>query len=181
MDISKLIDKFNQLDNYERLERDIQRIIFGPNCAIKLRNVLEPIYVEIQNHKRYKGSLSLGNRLMPLLSNAISLGFSDNLEKLLGIENKISMDKSNSVIRKSIPKTVRDKLWISTFGKDNAKGICGCCQKDIHILEWEAGHIEAVAKGGLDTLDNLMPICGSCNRSMGTQNLYEFRRLYFNH
>lgn len=41
--------------------------------------------------------------------------------------------------------------------------------------DWEAGHIMSVKEGGTDTLDNLRPICKSCNRSMGTENMDAFK------
>jgi 5-methylcytosine-specific restriction endonuclease McrA len=39
----------------------------------------------------------------------------------------------------------------------------------------ECGHIIAHALGGNALLDNLMPVCKSCNRDMGTMNLEEYK------
>jgi 5-methylcytosine-specific restriction endonuclease McrA len=36
------------------------------------------------------------------------------------------------------------------------------------------------AKGGPTTVENLRPICAQCNLCMGTSNLEEFKRKFFN-
>jgi HNH endonuclease len=48
-----------------------------------------------------------------------------------------------------------------------------CCgEREISLLgEWECGHIIASSMGGLTTINNLRPLCGSCNRSMGIENM----------
>ena len=81
--------------------------------------------------------------------------------------------------RKTIPKAVKSTLWNMHFTENNAKGECKVCTKEIKMSEFEAGHIIAAANGGSDNIDNLLPICALCNKSMGTQNLHEFRRIYF--
>lgn len=60
-----------------------------------------------------------------------------------------------------------------------SSGPCYVCQSDIHILNFECGHIVSYADGGSLTVDNLLPICGSCNKSMGKRNLYEYKREFF--
>ena len=46
------------------------------------------------------------------------------------------------------------------------------------INEFDLGHVNAVSMGGDDTIDNLRPICALCNKSMGNQNLLEFKEQY---
>jgi hypothetical protein len=81
--------------------------------------------------------------------------------------------------RKSIPKALKDKLWDDTFGKEAGEGNCRVCNTIINSKSFEAGHKIAVAKGGETTLNNLECICSTCNKSMGTQNLEDFRDIYF--
>lgn len=77
--------------------------------------------------------------------------------------------------RKAIPKKVRASLWKRDFDSSTA-GKCYCCAMNIEALgDWEAGHIVSVKEGGTDTLDNLRPVCKSCNRSMGTENMDAFK------
>jgi len=93
------------------------------------------------------------------------------------IVEKCSMTDRGS--RKNIPKAVRIALWEEHFTDDNAKGICKVCNCEIKISNFEAGHIVSWAKGGSDSLNNLLPVCSLCNKSMGTENLLEFKEKYF--
>lgn len=77
--------------------------------------------------------------------------------------------------RKTIPKKIRGEAWIKQFG-DSTKGSCYCCKVEFGIFDnWHAGHIIAHSNGGKDTADNLRPVCGSCNQSMGTENMDAFK------
>ena len=89
----------------------------------------------------------------------------DLLEKLV---KKISK-------RKPIPKKIRGEAWKIQFG-ESTKGACFCCKKELDSFDdWHAGHIIAHAEGGTDTAANLRPVCGSCNHSMGTENMDAFK------
>jgi len=79
--------------------------------------------------------------------------------------------------RKSIPASVKEKLWINYNGK-KYKGPCFVCGKIIETKDFEAGHVIPASKNGSDNISNLRPICKSCNRSMGDMNLYEFKKRY---
>lgn len=57
-------------------------------------------------------------------------------------------------------------------------GNCYVCNKEIDSKHFECGHVVARKKGGEDKLDNLRPICEECNKSMGTQNLQEFKNYF---
>ena len=77
--------------------------------------------------------------------------------------------------RKAIPKKIRGEAWKIQFG-DSTKGSCFCCKKDLDIFDnWHAGHIISHSNNGTDTADNLRPVCGSCNLSMGTENMDAFK------
>eukprot|EP00798_Chlamydomonas_sp_ICE-L_P017333 gene17333-23642_t len=45
--------------------------------------------------------------------------------------------------------------------------------------DFECGHVVSRAMGGATILDNLLPICRSCNRSMGTTDMRVFKETYF--
>jgi hypothetical protein len=60
------------------------------------------------------------------------------------------------------------------FG-DKSSGFCQCCKYEpIQITNFDAGHIQSEKRGGTNTLNNLKPVCRTCNTSMGTQNMNEF-------
>jgi len=75
---------------------------------------------------------------------------------------------------KTIPKPLREKVWRKD--NKNIQSICPICnQNEITAFNFECGHILAESKGGTLTIDNLRAICGSCNKSMGTRNMDEFK------
>ncbi len=81
--------------------------------------------------------------------------------------------------RKSIPKIIKDQVWDHYVGKEKGNILCFCCKKkEIRQSSFHAGHVIAVAKGGSTTVDNLRPICRSCNQSMGTMDMNSFIETY---
>ena len=46
------------------------------------------------------------------------------------------------------------------------------------MLNFSCGHVIAEANGGELKLNNLKPICMSCNSSMGTQNMDSYIQKY---
>ena len=80
--------------------------------------------------------------------------------------------------KESIPKTVRNCLWINYFGTSRI-GICACCRREpITINNFHASHIHAEREGGKTSLDNMAPCCVQCNLSMGTMNMNDFVTKY---
>lgn len=77
--------------------------------------------------------------------------------------------------RRLPPIKIRNNVWKKAFG-ENTEGICVCCKERIHITSWDCSHIIAFKLGGLDSEDNLLPACKSCNRSMGIENLFDFKQ-----
>ena len=83
-------------------------------------------------------------------------------------------------IKDSIPRAVKNCLWINYFG-DKRVGVCACCQREpITINNFHAGHIKSEKEFGPGsvTLDNLAPICPLCNSSMGTMHMMDFISKY---
>jgi 5-methylcytosine-specific restriction endonuclease McrA len=81
--------------------------------------------------------------------------------------------------KKPIPVALKRKVWSKWVGEDIGKAKCMCCQlTDITQLSFHCGHIIAEAMGGELKVDNLKPICQSCNSSMGTTNMNEFIQKY---
>jgi 5-methylcytosine-specific restriction endonuclease McrA len=82
-------------------------------------------------------------------------------------------------LRKSIPKIVRNLVWDKNIGKEKGIGECDVCKSEIDSKNFECGHIISVKDGGGTNIENLLPICSSCNKSMGPKNLLEFKEKYF--
>ena len=82
-------------------------------------------------------------------------------------------------LRKSIPKSLKILVWDKNIGKEKGIGECDVCKSEIDSKNFECGHIISVKDGGGTNIENLLPICSSCNKSMGPQNLLEFKEKYF--
>lgn len=81
--------------------------------------------------------------------------------------------------RKPIGKPLRDQVWLKYMG-NKAQGKCYCCRiRMIHITDFQVGHNKAVVRGGKNNISNLRPICGPCNRGMGTKSIEWYRKKYF--
>jgi 5-methylcytosine-specific restriction endonuclease McrA len=79
--------------------------------------------------------------------------------------------------KKTIPKIVKDLCWSKWIGDDIAKHTCLCCgTNEIKMNSFHCGHVVAESNGGPTTVDNLKPICATCNLSMGSENMDTFKR-----
>ena len=77
--------------------------------------------------------------------------------------------------KKSIPLVLKRRLWSKYFGEQNGIATCPCCKlSQISTFSFHCGHIISERNGGLMILDNLIPLCQSCNSSMGTKSYNEF-------
>jgi len=76
--------------------------------------------------------------------------------------------------KQTIPKCLKRDIWHKYIGKGKGSGKCYCCHKELDCFVFECGHIEAEVNGGKTDLENLRPICGLCNKSMGSQNMIVF-------
>jgi hypothetical protein len=81
--------------------------------------------------------------------------------------------------KKNIPVALKRKVWAKWIGEEIGKTKCLCCKlTEITQLNFSCGHVVAEANGGTLTIENLRPICTSCNSSMGTQNFNDFINTY---
>jgi len=94
-------------------------------------------------------------------------------------EGESSETKPTKTKKKPIPPILKRNVWNKYIGEDIGKAKCTCCKLvDITQLSFHCGHIIAEAKGGELKMDNLKPICQSCNSSMGTMNMNEYIEKY---
>lgn len=77
--------------------------------------------------------------------------------------------------KKTIPQSLRQQVWNTYISEKDGTGQCWCCKtKQITPFDFHCGHVESESEGGKTELDNLRPICATCNLSMGTKNMHEF-------
>jgi len=77
-----------------------------------------------------------------------------------------------------LPKKTRDRVWDKYVGRTEREGKCFVCKDKITIGNWECSHVIAVANGGKNNLDNLRPLCKTCNRDMGIMNMNEYKKKF---
>jgi len=101
------------------------------------------------------------------------------------IENKkneldiIKSKKTPSKKKKYIPVALKRNVWNRYVGESIGKTLCECCKlTEITQMNFSCGHVISEFNGGPLNIDNLKPICGSCNSSMSTKNMDEFIRNY---
>jgi hypothetical protein len=84
-------------------------------------------------------------------------------------KNKIQTSKQN------IPKKVKNDSWDKYIGNKYGEALCIVCRvTSINAKDFEAGHIISEKNGGLINIDNILPICSQCNKSMGSKNMDEY-------
>jgi len=92
------------------------------------------------------------------------------------IEELKKLEKEEAKKKKqSIPKQVRVIVWNHYIGEDIIKHKCLCCKKvTITNTNFDVGHVLSEKNGGTHEINNLRPICGACNHSMGSENMVDF-------
>lgn len=96
------------------------------------------------------------------------------------LENKQFLDISlacENNTRIVIPFVIREQVWKKCNTNISDLGICFTCCNDLYFRDMECGHIKAHALGGNITLDNLMPVCKTCNKDMGIMDLFEYKSM----
>ena len=83
--------------------------------------------------------------------------------------------------RRGVPTALREKVWRkhNTFKvggeyRCSMDGKCFCCQSAVTYNDHQSGHIISDRHGGKIAMDNLRPVCSSCNKNMGAANMYEY-------
>lgn len=95
------------------------------------------------------------------------------------LQNELLNKKKIKKTKETIPKAVRIKVWSEYIGDSIAEGKCFCCRnKTIYQHDFQCGHIQSEHNGGKVTVQNLRPICCTCNQSMGTKNMFRFMEQY---
>jgi len=104
--------------------------------------------------------------------------FKYEIERSPIIPKQQHQEPTNNKVRykkKSIPLVLKRRLWNKYFGEQNGIATCPCCKlSQISTFSFHCGHIVSERNGGLLILDNLIPLCQSCNSSMGTKSYNDF-------
>lgn len=94
--------------------------------------------------------------------------------KRFGSEINLACEQNTKV---PIPIVVREQVWKKCNPNTCDLGMCFTCCNDLYFRDMQCGHVKAHALGGDTTLENLMPVCKSCNNDMGVMNLFEYKEM----
>ncbi len=112
------------------------------------------------NNRAINSSYKKNNKVHPIVNDDISV-------LNIPITRK---PKPKPKQKDTIPKALREQVWIQTIGKDfDAKCPTRWCKNRINPFDFHVGHNIPEAKGGTLDINNLKPICSRCNLSMNTQ------------
>ncbi len=105
-------------------------------------------------------------------------------EPVVGKKRKLSDSqpvegvKKEKYKKKPIPKAIREQVWITTFGRVfEHRCYIKWCTNVINCFDFEAAHKIAEVKGGSTSVDNLVPCCSRCNKSMSSMSIEEFDKM----
>lgn len=69
---------------------------------------------------------------------------------------------------------IRGQLWKKIFNFVTHSQCPVCALNPISFDNYSLGHIHPESRNGSNTINNLLPICSTCNTLMGTQHLYYY-------
>lgn len=154
----------------------------------KLRNDLNKYSSTLFNKKKY-GIYDIYTEIDELLINPLYLDneelFICEMEKRLRILKNLNdlyffTEETEKKTKQKIPAIIKKLVWNTYIGEEIGKSKCVCCKKiDITQLNFICGHVLSEYNGGKVNVENLRPICMSCNLSMGTKNMQDFILNYF--
>jgi hypothetical protein len=170
LDNNKFMDQLSYIyDNVSNLE--ISQIESSDNF-IKLLNKLNDKY-KLQNIDWYPSKGKKQNKdLIDIIKsqNCLYFGMIPN-DWFNHVKNIPELNSENK-----ISQSLRQQIWFKySNNKLNIKCLC-CSLNEINSFNFECGHIDPKSKGGLCNINNLVPICSLCNKSMGNTNMKIFMK-----
>lgn len=141
----------------------------GPGC--RYLNLDTGMTNALNTIKTNKSLIYRDDTLLIASSNKEIFEFFQMIIRDYGIETPIVEGQPDEI---KIDKKLRVRVWIENNGMSMISQ-CWCCNNELKFTEnYEAGHIIARAKGGPTDINNLKPVCRSCNRSMGVTHMKEY-------
>jgi len=81
----------------------------------------------------------------------------------------ISKNKRLYLKRKNVIGNHTNEEWIAK--RDETHGFCPSCWKHVDLKNLTEDHIVSIKNGGTDYIENIQPLCGSCNSSKGAKTI----------
>ena len=170
---NQIIEKIRKIHN---IEPNVQTIIeFIKQKETIFLNLCR--YKELVNEKiQSKKNDFKKDELTQLEKNSCIFIKNNNFFEWLFDENVIPKHDFN--YRPPIPPKLRKNVWTKYYN-NNSESLCPIigCQNKMSInkeYSWECGHIKSHFNKGETNLDNLKPLCTSCNRKMSSKDWNEY-------
>jgi len=154
----------------ETLFKQFTKLFYDNIEKFWLKSIERPIFFNEHSNTLY--DFQVWNMSNDNYNNVIEI-----IDKTYNEINKLKkkIKKTGVKCSKTISKALKTKVWHKYIGKELGIHKCLCCNNiDINQLDFECGHILAKTNGGKNIIENLRPICGICNKSMGTTHMFEF-------
>ena len=153
---------------YSSLQKKFEQEIFQSESNIILSSIILPSDLQ-------PIAIAIAQPIDILIAQSIAQSsIQSNIANIANIAN-ITITKK----KQQIPKHIKTIIWNTYIGEDIMKHKCLCCKRvNIRITDFDAGHIISEKDGGTLEINNLRPICGSCNHAMGPMNMIEFIKKY---
>lgn len=134
------------------------------------------------------GSNDIQQSIEEAYNKAVSKKYDKNIGELY--ENASKKKEKKPSAKQTITNVYERDLDVSVYVKKRAKGKCDLCGQDAPFLDnygipyLEEHHVDRLADGGDDTIDNAVALCPNCHRKMhilGTSEMKEnlLRRLKY--
>lgn len=191
INMMELIEYLKNRKVFERLQRCINSADMVPILIEKINVFNTYLYENYSNIVSYQLSSDNKDRFIKCYNkdntNPCFLGVWRRFEWLeiciSLIINRLELESLNfsqfTIKRKRIPTVLKNNVWKKRNGI-SMEGVCYVCEEVLKYENMECGHIKSHILNGDATIDNLEPICKSCNRDMGAMNLIEYKLLFDN-
>ena len=179
--IGYLVSSLNKKLNTQHDIEDIKKIITNKNNEMSNWPIesYERNIRKIKKWPEYKEIADKNNFYLGMYCHNSEEYYYDWIKDIIYSKTGEKLKKHKRQRKKSIPPILKTEVW-KKYSGDCIEAPCYCCNKTkITCNSYSAGHVIPEIFGGKTTIDNLRPICNSCNSSMGTKNLYEYKNEHY--
>jgi 5-methylcytosine-specific restriction endonuclease McrA len=162
-----------QLDLIKELEEEEDRIQKEKQLKRELKKQKELEKIKQQEIEEERARLKQEEEEQTQLDLIKQQEEESQLRKQKELEKIKQQDIKNK--KQVIPKNIKVIVWNHYIGENIIHHRCLCCKKVlISNTSFHAGHVISEKAGGTHEINNLRPICASCNHSMGSENMVDF-------
>ena len=176
--ISYLIDELNKKHNKQHTFDEIITIINNKNIICSKYTLND--WKQIKDLKNLESIIDIADK------NKFYLGIYTQSKKEYTykwiqeiLEYHEEKQKIPPIKKQKIPPIKKQEIW--EYWKGNvSKSNCHCCRKiTIYSNSYHCGHVIAESNGGTLDIENLRPICQSCNSSMNNKNMIDYMNIHY--